>query len=257
MLALQLDTTTEFYAYYHRVALAALDRRAEGSDTFQDALRDHLAAWDGKAEPGSLGLAVLVEFQNKLLEAVFAPVLERCRSVDAQFGWRLYDDTPLRQILEARSLELLPKGEGYIDWDDFIVKMTKDSARRLMALLGVGALNDLSWGNVNVVAVRHPLSGALPWLGNWIDMPAAAHAGCLQCVRLSWHEWGVTNRLVVSPGHEQDAIFEMPTGQSGHPMSASYSNQHEDWVVGSPQPFLPERAEHMLVLAPARLSDKN
>jgi penicillin amidase len=251
MLALQLDTESEFYRYYQRLAIAALDRNTDSGDAFHRALRRHLAAWDGKAEPGSLGLAVLVQLQELMAEALFTPILEHCRTVDPQFQWRFYREASLRQLLDARPLELLPKDKGG-DWDDFIVKMVKESARRIMAQLGTDSLNDLSWDKVNLVAIRHPLSTALPpWIGSWIDMPVLSLPGCEECVRWTRHNEGATERLVVSPGNERDAIFEMPTGQSGHPFSGSYRDQHKDWIAGAPRPFLVGRGKHILTLEPA------
>ena len=47
------------------------------------------------------------------------------------------------------------------------------------------------------------------------------------------------NGWVVSPGHLQDGIFEMPGGQSGDPLSVHYRDQHQAWVKGLPTPLLP------------------
>ena len=42
------------------------------------------------------------------------------------------------------------------------------------------ALADATWGRRNTLAIRHPLSGAIPFSGSWLDMPAGAvnFAGC-------------------------------------------------------------------------------
>jgi len=63
---------------------------------------------------------------------------------------------------------------------------------------------------------------------------------------------GASERLVVSPGREAEGIFEMPCGQSGHPLSAFYRAGHRAWVRGEPAPFLPGPAVHALALAPSR-----
>jgi len=252
MLALQLDAETEFYRYYERIALAALEPRSgRGEDAFRVELRRHLAAWDGKAEPGSIGLAVLVELQHVMAEAVFDPILALCRATDPQFDWRFYRDASLRQVLDARPIELLPKSPHYADWDAFIAAMTEEAARRLMARLGADRLDDLSWANVNVVKVRHPLSAALPWLAGWLDMPAGSQPGCEECVRWSEQAGGATERLVASPGHERDGIFHMPAGQSGHPLSPFYRDQHQDWALGVPTPLQAGSPRYRLTLEPA------
>jgi penicillin amidase len=56
--------------------------------------------------------------------------------------------------------------------------------------------------------------------------------------------------MVVSPGHEEDGIMEMPTGQSGHPLSPFYATSHDAWVNGEATPFLPGPTRHTLTLAP-------
>jgi len=59
-----------------------------------------------------------------------------------------------------------------------------------------------------------------------------------------------SERLVVSPGHEQDGIFHMPGGQSGHPLSPHYRDGHAAWVNGDPTPLLPGKTAHTLTLTP-------
>ena len=44
--------------------------------------------------------------------------------------------------------------------------------------------------------------------------------------------------------------MQMPTGQSGHPLSAFYRQGHDEWVHGRPSPFLPGEAQHELRLVP-------
>ena len=49
---------------------------------------------------------------------------------------------------------------------------------------------------------------------------------------------------------KSEGIFEMPGGQSGHPLSPFYRAGHEAWVRGEPTPFLPGKTEHTLTLTP-------
>jgi len=55
---------------------------------------------------------------------------------------------------------------------------------------------------------------------------------------------------VVSPGHEEAGIFEMPVGESGHPLSPHYRDGQAAWQEGSPTPFLPGPAVDVLKLVP-------
>ena len=74
--------------------------------------------------------------------------------------------------------------------------------------------------------------------------------GDAQMPRVQDREFGASERLAVSPGHEADGYFMMPCGQSGHPLSPNYGDGHRDWVAGRPGPFLPGPAVHRLVLGP-------
>ena len=58
----------------------------------------------------------------------------------------------------------------------------------------------------------------------------------------------VPQRFVASPGHDVSGILHMPGGQSGHPLSAHYSDQQSAWVDGRPLPLLPGAELHTLTL---------
>jgi penicillin G amidase len=62
--------------------------------------------------------------------------------------------------------------------------------------------------------------------------------------------YSASERLAVSPGHEEAGYFHMPVGQSGHPLSPYYRKGHEAWEEGRPTPFLPGPAVHRLRLEP-------
>jgi penicillin amidase len=61
--------------------------------------------------------------------------------------------------------------------------------------------------------------------------------------------------MVVEPGNEAAGIFEMPTGQSGYPLSPYYRNSEPVWEQGKPAPFLPGAAAHTLELEPAKQAE--
>ena len=61
---------------------------------------------------------------------------------------------------------------------------------------------------------------------------------------------GPSQRLVVSPGREQEGILHMPTGQSGHPLSPHYGDQHRAWLSGEALPLLPGATTSRLTLTP-------
>ncbi|MGH8656219.1 MAG: penicillin acylase family protein [Gammaproteobacteria bacterium] len=251
MLDLQLDTKSDYYRYYQQLALRALDARGASGDTDLLAVRRYLDAWDGRAEKGSLGIALLVELRSVLADAVLTPLFERCRAIDPKFKyWWGTLDAPLQQLLDARLPELIPNRQAYADWDAFIVAMVEKSARNLLQQYPVESLQDLSWGQVNFVEILHPLASAVSLLGDWLNMPLESVPGCDMCVRWQSIRGGATERLVVSPGHAQDGILHMPGGQSGHPLSPFYRDQQANWVEGRPTDLLVGDTQHRLKLGP-------
>jgi penicillin amidase len=70
--------------------------------------------------------------------------------------------------------------------------------------------------------------------------------------RVAAPSFGQSERMVVSPGHEPLGIFNMPGGESGHPMSSYFLAGHEAWVHGQRTALLPGARAHTLRLIPAR-----
>jgi penicillin amidase len=127
------------------------------------------------------------------------------------------------------------------------------TVRHLLADHAIERVDELTWGRVNEIHVRHPFGRLVAPLSPFVDMPAFGSAGCSgYCVRILSGEHGASERFVISPNHPADGLFHMPGGQSGHPLSAHYRDQHRAWVDGTPLPFEAGAAEHRLALVPAR-----
>ncbi len=252
MLAIALDTGTEFYRYYQNIALEAL-AGGDSPGVYSNAnLRRYIEAWDGRADTESRGLALLAEFRAELVKAVLAPLLAKCRDIDPSFQYRWNNaDLPVQQIIGSGRTDLLP-GEGmFRDWNGFLRAVLVRSAQQLMQRMGARSLAEIRWGDVSRVEVHHPLADGIPVLGPLLNMPDVPLPGCFYCIRSAQGAHGATERMVVAPGHESEALLHMPGGQSGQPSSPHYSDQQQDWVEGRPSAFSdlgPPR--HRLVLAP-------
>lgn len=68
--------------------------------------------------------------------------------------------------------------------------------------------------------------------------------------RVSAPDFGQSERLVVAPGREEQALFNMPGGQSGHPWSPFFLADHQAWIDGVPGRLLPGPERHRLLLTP-------
>jgi penicillin amidase len=255
MLRLQLDTTSEFYAFYRDLALGVLTPQAIQEKPERVQLRDYLKAWDGQAEIESLGLGLLVRFREILAEAVLMPFLQSCQELESEFEYAWpYLDTPLQTLLTEKDPKLLPDRERYPDWDTLILARLEESARVLTQQYQVTSLRDLTWGHINVARFSHLLSNGSPVLGEFLNMPRDPLPGCGFCVRSAFASWGASERLVISPGHPENGILHIPGGQSGHPLSPHYRDQHSYWVEGLPLAFASGEPQHTLTLIPARHS---
>jgi len=129
--------------------------------------------------------------------------------------------------------------------------MLEESARQLKEQYGVTALLDLTLGRMNRAWCQHPFSLAIPALGWVLDIGGDELSGCRFCVRVAHGTLGASMRLVISPGHARDGFLHMPGGQSGHPLSSHYRDQHHYWVRGLPQALAAGLPNYRLRLTPA------
>jgi penicillin amidase len=242
MLAIQLDDRAEYATRWQPVLAAALGRAGE-----TDAAR-LVARWSGHAAVDDAGYRLVREFErnvsSRAFEAIAAPAIARWpdfrwhapeRFTDV--AWRLVEERP-PQLLDPR----------YPDWDAWLADVASATVRDLPK--GCVNLAECTWGKVNTAGMRHPISEAVPMLSRVLDMPDDPLPGDAFMPRVQSPGFGASERFGVSPGREAEGYFQMPGGQSGHPLSPFYRAGHDDWARGRSAPFLPGPAAHILTLAP-------
>ncbi len=251
MLDLQLDTETEFYRYYQKLAFSVLTPTAIKEVPERRVLLGYLQSWDGKAELNSTGLPVLYAFRKALINTILPAYYQQClkRQPDFRFSWSK-KETPVRQLLNAKIPATLPHPQHYASWDALILDVLESTAQQIKQRNKITDLADLTWGNVNTAKISHPFSAQLPLLGGLLDMPENPLSGCPYCVRVVYGLFGASERMVVSPGHLSEAILHMPTGQSGHPLSNHYRDQQPYWEYGKTLSFLSNTVATTLELRP-------
>jgi penicillin amidase len=247
MLAIQLDDRAVFLQRWRDLLLATL--QLPGASRVEEAgeVRRLVDDWGGRAAIESAGYRLVRGFRNMCLELALAPITDRCRKIDPQFQypggqvehsvWVLLNEEPRHLLNPAfRSYEEL--------------RLT--ALEKLLADLRSQGLHpaEATWGRRNRVAMRHPLSQGIPLLGRWLDIEEQPLPGDSHMPRFQSPTSGASERLAVSPGHEQEGLFHMPGGQSGHFLSEYYRKGHEAWALGKPTPFLPGPARHTLTLTP-------
>ncbi|WP_347986342.1 penicillin acylase family protein [Methylomonas sp. AM2-LC] len=245
MLQIQLDTRSEIFDFYRDLALKVLNGSANSQ--IESAIR----AWDGHMHSDSKGIALLIAFRSQLAEALFAKVVERCRQSDPDFvyAWREME-TPLRALLTQRPAGVLP-AQYQDDWDQFILQTLQSSAVNLADKYPQTTIDQLDWKTVNRVSLTHPLSKGLPMLATLLNIDDFNSDGCAGfCIKVLANAHGASERLVVSPAHPEDGILQMPGGQSGHPFSRHYRDQHPFWYAGGITPFTPTESVQTLQFTP-------
>ena len=251
MLAIQYDDRALFLARWRDVILGVLsDERVAGNPALVE-YRDLVRDWIPRATPESVGYRLVrafrLEVQSQVFHALTAPV-RAVHDDDVEPLLSNQFEGVLWQLLTDRPEHLLPG--AYSSWDELLLDAI-DTNMAWFAEHYEGGLAERSWGEVNTASIRHPLSRALPVLSPWLDMPAEPLNGDVDLPKAQGPAFGASQRFSVSPGDEANGLMHMPTGQSGHPLSAFYRKGHEDWVHGQSSPFLPGDTLHELVLVPA------
>lgn len=247
MLAIQLDDRALFLARWQQ--LLQLTLRRTKAAPWRAEMEQALGDWNGHAATASVAYRVVRAFRQEVMDNVLDGFAAAVRSSSPDFVLPKLNQAEyvVWTLVERRPQHLLPP--GYTDWEDFLGSCAKRVAEHLRTQPGgIAARN---WGERNTARIRHPLSHALPgFIANWLDMPKDALPGDNHMPRVQSPAFGASERFAVAPGDEEHGYFEMPGGQSGHPLSPYYGSGHADWVAGKPTPFLPGPPEQTLRLRP-------
>jgi penicillin amidase len=241
-----LDDRALYVQGWRDRALAALDERAVAGMPARAEFRRLLKeSWDGHASTGSVGYRLAQQFRWALYELVFAGANAEMAKLDRRAGIAVATSrwpVVLARLLDERPAAWLPP--GYRDWqalqlaavDRAILEVTRDGS----------SLQQATWGARNTAAIVHPIAMAVPMLKRWLGAPPDQLPGDANMPRVAGPKFGQSERLTVSPGREEEGLFDMPGGQSGHPLSPWFLRGHEDWVRGTPTPLLPGPVQHTL-----------
>jgi penicillin amidase len=246
MLDVQLEDRALFLERWRTLLLETIGASAPPAQRqFRELVE---TTWTGRASPDSVAYRLVKEFRTTFVRRVMTSLTAAARDVDPEFDYlRLQrGEGPVWQIVTERPMHLLdPK---FKSWDEAIT----DSVDATIAQLTEGGrtLADRTWGEANSAEIRHPLAGAIPFFGRYLNMPGDALPGDVYTPRASTPRTGPSERMAVSPGREHEGILHIPTGQSGHPLSPHYGDQYRAWLSGEPTPFLPGATVSTLILSP-------
>ncbi|KEQ12315.1 hypothetical protein GZ77_17295 [Endozoicomonas montiporae] len=259
MMTIALDHRAIYMSEWRNLAMKTLTESARAGNRSRQSFYQYLSEWSGKAGVDDVGYrlarelndSVMLKIQQSLgryFYSLSGQTLPESTASDYDDGWMQklnHDEEMIWRLLDERPLHWLsPK---YESWDDLLLESIDDVIRDLG---GETALARATWGQRNTAKINHPLSSAIPVIGQWLNMPAVPLTGDLWMPKAQQLSSGVSERIIVAPGREEDGIFHMPGGQSGHPLSPFYNRGYMDWVKGDKTPFLPQKTLHTLTLQP-------
>lgn len=246
--SIMMDDRALFMAPWRERAIKALDRAAlDQHPQRAEFLRLLKESWSGRASIDSVGYRMTRGFMWANYELLYGAANGALAQLDAKAS--VAAATTRWPVVVARLLDQQPAAwlpSAYPSWralqlaaiDKVIADLTVDGK----------PLSAATWGERNTAAIAHPISAAAPFLKHWLGAPADQLAGDSNMPRVAGRTFGQSERLTVTPGKEEQGVFNMPGGQSGHPLSPFFLRGHEDWVKGTPGPLLPGPARYTLTL---------
>ena len=244
--AITLDDRAVFLAPWRDRAIAALDAKAIADHPRRaETLALLKSSWSGRASVDSVGYRVTRAYMYALYDILFENADQQMAAIDPKANMGAISarwPAVLARLLDARPPGWLPP--QFADWqalqltalDRVIADLTKDGE----------PLSAATWGRRNTAASAHPMASALPLVGRFLKVAPDMLPGDQHMPRVAGPMFGQSERMTVTPGREQEGVFNMPAGQSGHPLSPNFLGGREDWVAGRESPLLPGPAKHTL-----------
>lgn len=198
------------------------------------------------ASTDSVAYRLVRNFRLNIRDEVFDIFNENMTELDKGYDFntiRHQIETPLWQLVNQQPENFLWR--KHENWQALFAASLE---KTLSQMTESTTLANATWGKQNITKIQHPLSRAIPFIGQWLDMPEIELPGDSYMPRVQGKSFGASQRMVVSPGHEESGIFHMPTSQSGHPWSPYYGKGHASWVEGQAESFLPGPSLNTLTL---------
>lgn len=262
LLAVQLDARAVFLQRWW--ALLQDQARQAPAGSALRALASAAHRWDGSASVDSVSFRLVRAWRLAVLRRVEDGLTAPARAVlgsDFRMPALPQFEGALWALLQQRPVHLLPRAHSCAALHP--APSNCDDAQGWQRLLEAAAaavrddpstdapLERRTWGEYNTARICHPLAAALPGPAKrLLCMPAEPLPGAGDMPRVQAPDFGASERMVVSPGHEAQGFTHMPGGQSGHRLSPYWGAGHADWVHGRATPFLPGPARHTLTLQP-------
>jgi penicillin amidase len=244
--AIGLDDRAIFLGAWRERAIAALDASAiKDQSRRAEALKMLKESWTGRASVDSVGYRITRAYMYALYDILYDGANDELVKLDPKANMAAVSSrwpVVIARLLDQQPAAWLPP--QYASWqalqlaalDRVVDDLTRDGKPLVAA----------TWGQRNTAASAHPMASAVPLLGKYLRVAPDMLAGDQHMPRVAGPTFGQSERLTVSPGKEEQGIFNMPGGQSGHPLSPYFLDGRDDWLTGRASPLLPGPAQHTL-----------
>ncbi len=247
LLAIQLEIRAPELDPWQKLLTGLLEKRADASS---QAMLNYVKGSSDTASTGSVGYRLVRSFEEEAVRLVyggFGGAIARNAGHDAGPLIARRAQWPSLRLMTERPAYLVPP--PFNTWDEVMDELASRLTNRVRDEAR-GRIEEFTWGNRNHSAIHHPLAVAIPALGLLTDPADVPLPGDTLLPRTAAPGYGATERFVISPGHEDEGIFEMPVGEASNPASPYFLAGHEDWVKGRTSPFLAGPSKWVLVLKP-------
>jgi penicillin amidase len=246
MLAIQTDARALFLARWRFLLLELLDDEALRDAPARAEFRRLLSEWKPEASADSVGYRLVRAWRGAVQDALWHSLTTGLSGGHFEARRPGQFEAAAWRLARERPPGFAPPGGG--EWRGFLLARLDAAIAELVN--ECGTLAACNHGSRRPVALRHPLSRAVPLLSSLLDMPVSQLPGDHHMPRVQDGTFGASERFAVSPGREDQGYLQLPGGPSGHPLSPFYRSGFDDWAAARPAPFLPGPAAHKLTLRP-------
>ena len=252
LLEIAADNDAVYIAAWRAVALKAIKEKGSQASDGQKEFSRLLENWSGQALASDAGYRMGREFQDAMKEKVLRQLgryfLVKANKTDGAVEdiWLQNldrDESSVLRLLEQQPIHWL--SPEYDSWNQLILETIDEVVADLG---GADTLSERTWGERNTAKIEHPLARAIPVIGQWLNMPAVPLNGDGWIPNAQRASSGVSERMVVSPGREEQGILHIPGGQSGNPVSPFYRSDFDNWLEVRANSLLPGETVHTLTL---------
>jgi penicillin G amidase len=199
-----------------------------------------------RATVDSVAYRFVRNYRINLRNVIFKGLNQQLTQLDKNYNFhpiRHQIETPLWQLINEQPSQFL--NERNINWQEHFITALEKTYDDMTVNQPI---TDANWGQQNTTDIRHPITNGVPFLSTWLNMPKTALPGDSYMPLVQGKSFGASERMVVSPGHEESGILHIPTSQAGHPWSPYYGIGHKDWEEGKASAFLPGKTKYTLTL---------